>query len=684
MKKGISLLLVIALVLLLLPTPAYGVATTAAQLEQQIRNTYRKAFQLNHYTSFSGWCATLVNWQTYILGIDTVKYGCDGNGEFDLYSKMSMTTGGYRVKSYPASRYTLKEAFDAITMGGTQDVYNILVGFQKTNTAAGQIYGHACFIHGIVDGKVYFMESYASGIGGRYWAEGEPIVVSIEEFCRYYSAWTVLDGVIYFGLKTYADLCESYPANMDALTVTSGAVMSEPVDAGINDQDALIAATVSRGEILQVTELLKTPGGSWWYAVQNASVRGYLPAENLLPLEKDTVDVSAQNMKVPAALRVGQGFVLSGAISSQSSTIQNVTVTVTAGETVHCTAQVAVGSKYFSLNTPLVDNYMTFRKLPVGTYRLSISAEVTECGYEAGQLVSKTSTVEVWNSEFRIINNYNKYHTVTFDAMGGVTGTDKVAFAAGEAMGVLPTPTRKGYSFAGWYTQKEGGEVVAEGMPVSGDVQLYARWVADNTDYTGWLHTENGWTYLENGSAGNGWFTTGGVSFYRNPDGSIPTGWKQLDGKWYCFNALGAAQTGWVENNEKRYYLCENGQAANGWLQIDEKHYWFTPDGTMLTGWLSLDGASYYLDENGVRVTGQVVIGEKTYSFHEDGRLVTGWVHKDGKTVYLDESGTMVTGWQNIDGKACYFGSDGVLYLTANDSCSYGCLLSTGIGAVQP
>lgn len=670
---------------LLLPTPVHGVSTSAEALQQQIRDTYRKALKLNNYASFSGWCATLVSLQTLLLGIDTKKYGYDGNDVFDLYRKMETTTGGYRVKAYPASQYTLKQALNAITNNGKLDAYNIAVGFQRTNTAAGRIYGHACFIHGIVDGTVYFMESYNAGVNGQYFPEGTPISCSIDEFCDFYGPWTVFEGVIYFGLKTYADMCQSYPANMSAMTAVQTSVMSEPVDPGVNEGDAKVTATLTKGEIVQVTELLKTPGGSYWYGVQGESLRGYIPAQLLILMESDVKDVTVENMKAPTAIHKGYGFVLGGTVAAQYSNLKQVTVNVYGeDQTVHCSAQVETSGKQYSLNNAAIDNKMTFRKLPVGNYRLSVSAVVTNYTVVGNELVLEEKTVEIWNSEFRVMGSWSTHYTVSFDAMGGSSNTDKAAFAAGETLGALPTPVRSGYSFAGWYTQREGGEALTEDMTVNGNMTVYARWIADGKDYTGWLYTENGWCYMENGSTGSGWFTTGGVSFYRNPDGSVPTGWTQIDGKSYYFNTLGAAQTGWLELDGERYFLHNSGEVANGWLQMDGKHYWFTADGAAQIGWLELDGATYYFDADGARVSGEAVIDGQAYSFHEDGRLMTGWVQKDGKTIYLDATGTMVTGWQSIDGVACYFGSDGVLYLTANDSCNYGCLLNTGIGVMQP
>lgn len=75
----------------------------------------------------------------------------------------------------------------------------------------------------------------------------------------------------------------------------------------------------------------------------------------------------------------------------------------------------------------------------------------------------------------------NKY-TVTFDPNGGkVSPTSKsVTFAS--VYGELPTPTRPGYDFKGWYTAKTEGYQVSENtmVAIAGNHTLYARWTARN------------------------------------------------------------------------------------------------------------------------------------------------------------------------------------------------------------
>lgn len=70
------------------------------------------------------------------------------------------------------------------------------------------------------------------------------------------------------------------------------------------------------------------------------------------------------------------------------------------------------------------------------------------------------------------------YVDVTLDACGGVLAEDEVTVIFGDTYGELPEPTREGYEFDGWYTEKDGGELVEAGTEVSdkGAHTLYAHW----------------------------------------------------------------------------------------------------------------------------------------------------------------------------------------------------------------
>ena len=71
-----------------------------------------------------------------------------------------------------------------------------------------------------------------------------------------------------------------------------------------------------------------------------------------------------------------------------------------------------------------------------------------------------------------------KKYTVTLDANGGTVGMKSRTATYGSKYPALPAPTRKGYSFDGWYTQKTGGTKVDENTTVTtaANHALYAHW----------------------------------------------------------------------------------------------------------------------------------------------------------------------------------------------------------------
>ena len=69
---------------------------------------------------------------------------------------------------------------------------------------------------------------------------------------------------------------------------------------------------------------------------------------------------------------------------------------------------------------------------------------------------------------------------VTFDGNGGTPSSSSMSCIAGNAYGTLPTATREGYVFAGWFTAANGGTQVTESTIVSEAVTvLYAHWTSN-------------------------------------------------------------------------------------------------------------------------------------------------------------------------------------------------------------
>ena len=145
-----------------------------------------------------------------------------------------------------------------------------------------------------------------------------------------------------------------------------------------------------------------------------------------------------------------------------------VTFNANGGTVSEASKQVTYNSTYGTLPTPTRDGY-TFE----GWYTSSTG----------GTEVTSSSTVSITGSHTLYAHwteNEKPSYTVTFNANGGaVTETSKQVIY-NSTYGTLPTPTRTGYKFAGWYTAKSGGTKVTDSsnVTVDDDHTLYAHWTA--------------------------------------------------------------------------------------------------------------------------------------------------------------------------------------------------------------
>lgn len=96
---------------------------------------------------------------------------------------------------------------------------------------------------------------------------------------------------------------------------------------------------------------------------------------------------------------------------------------------------------------------------------------------------------------------YSKYvantYVVIFDPQGGSISdiTEYWKYVTfGRPYGTLPTPTRTGYTFSGWYTSASGGTRVTQNTTVStpNDHTLYAHWTSVSVQYTLYFNANGG------------------------------------------------------------------------------------------------------------------------------------------------------------------------------------------------
>ena len=154
-----------------------------------------------------------------------------------------------------------------------------------------------------------------------------------------------------------------------------------------------------------------------------------------------------------------------------------------------------------------------------------------------------------------------------------------------------------------------------------------------------------------------------GIRYFHPSSGTMQTGLRTVDGKYYCFDkATGLMQTGWYHNPEdgKSYYFLGMEGAAKGLTEIDGEIYYFNDYYVAKTGGYTFDGSFYYFDEYSCAAKRGFYTTDygDTYYFDDSGRAVSGWQNIDGDNYYFLSDYTMSRGLTSIGGKRYYFGFD--------------------------
>ncbi len=103
-----------------------------------------------------------------------------------------------------------------------------------------------------------------------------------------------------------------------------------------------------------------------------------------------------------------------------------------------------------------------------------------------GDRVTSGSLVQTELSHVLYAHWTGRPYTVYFSAGEGSVSPSSKIVTYGSAYGTLPTPTREGYHFEGWYTSYDGGDKITSGSMIwtTANHTLYARWTMAARIYT--------------------------------------------------------------------------------------------------------------------------------------------------------------------------------------------------------
>lgn len=201
------------------------------------------------------------------------------------------------------------------------------------------------------------------------------------------------------------------------------------------------------------------------------------------PLQQATPSVTKltfSNLTTPGNLKEGNGGHINGFIYSSNSPITSITAEVynqSGQRKLSASSSGFSVSQYGPIQNSKIDTNLKFGTLPAGTYYIKYTAKAKD-GTTA---TATTGTFTVTSKNESVAKTY----TVTFNANGGNVGTASKTVTAGASYGALPTPTRNGYTFDGWYTGSSSGTKITSSSKVSlsRNQTLYAHWskVASST-----------------------------------------------------------------------------------------------------------------------------------------------------------------------------------------------------------
>lgn len=526
-KRLLAIFLSLALLISAIPFVSSAEETEDERIRTQIKRVYNRVRYTTGRSSLNGYCGLMTSYQLWALGITAHPITFDGNNMYDYYVTGEPEVCGYTIQSYPATEYSLEEALNLVTNCGTRDVYNILVGFQRTNTTAGRRYGHAMVIHAILDGTVYFVEGFYTSIGG---AEGNVLTCSIKEFADFYNPWTTFEGIVVFGNKAFTDTCQTYPTDMLGEALNSANLLSLPCDAGTNGCQ-VIRQTVP-GEKFWINDIFAS-GDQLYYRVQDGTINGYIKVDALSASQGNSGSIYLADPVIPDQIQSGESIQLSGTLYSENSLLEAICVTVRDDAGVPVQAlELTVSGRMSDLS--IVNPFLSMNSLPEGGYTFAVDARVTNSYVQEGQIKTRTDTVPVWQSNLKIGNG-------------------------NEELPAAPVPDGWVWENGCWYFYQN--EAPRIGWYCYEGVDYY--FLPNGAAATGWHRINGNWRYFtSNGAMMTGWVESEQDMYFMLSNGAPAVGWRQIDGALYCFGENGVMlKEGTAEFEGATYTFMENGVA---------------------------------------------------------------------------------------------------------------------------
>ena len=209
----------------------------------------------------------------------------------------------------------------------------------------------------------------------------------------------------------------------------------------------------------------------------------------------------------------------------------------------------------------------TYGTLPTST-RTGYTFDGWYTAKDGGTKVEPTAKFQIDAAQTLYAHWTAKTYTVSFDANGGSSTVASKTVTYDSTYGTLPTPTRTGYTFDGWYTAKSGGVKVVSTAKVqlTSTQTLYAHWTAK--------------TYTVSFDANGGSSTTASKTVtYDSTYGDLPT----PDRNGATFSGWYTAESGGTQITSSSKVAIVGNHSLYAHWEFDSLVVTFVgPDGTVI------------------------------------------------------------------------------------------------------
>ena len=323
-------------------------------------------------------------------------------------------------------------------------------------------------------------------------------------------------------VKDYAkEKCTPYPCAVKIKVTEDCCPYTQPCNPTTASElgyvsEKLTNKPISKNEVLTADALYENTEGNYWYHVTlSDGTKAYLYSTHTTrsSIMYPWVDGGSFPSTITGTTNL-QGTVTTG--GSRLDTVQALVCRQGTTSPVLRSDLVTVNATTYPLKSSTVDKTTVFGNLSnygSGYYTLMIDTAFTTYYADNNQLKSAALCDYAATYDFYYGQPTVPNVTITFNANGGSCSTSTKVIASGSAIGTLPTATRSGYTFDGWYTSASGGNKISTSTTFSSNTTVYAHWSAST--YTV--------SYNANGGSGAPSSQTATVGNYIDLSWEIPT-----------------------------------------------------------------------------------------------------------------------------------------------------------------